>query len=341
MSQTQHISWTLDPTVPAAAVSLANFKREYFSSVTLFAATCGFSVFFFVNLLSPELSTGNQTVYTAGSIILLLGVILPGWMIIFCHVHSYIVTTVSMVWFKDRFFPTLHHSIVLCTPIGFGLCLLSTLLHPKCYSQSLLGAVFNCHLSDVSPSISLNYVIIVMICPLTLQHSPCCMSKKITALSWLISFVMIVAVSLMSRSHDGDLLPLYSCCVGLTMYNAERILTLSILRTLFSSESCSLNPEDQALVAQMNLLKVVITNFTHDLLTPIQALEMGVDTMYGLTSTMPTSVSRIQSKNFHSIIQLNRIVISHDAHSPCLLVGQKKNLLTCLGACEELSTGCQ
>ena len=126
---------------------------------------------------------------------------------------------------------------------------------------------------------------VVVLFPLLMQLYTNLTIPTTALLSWLLSFCAILVSTVYFAPAAG--IEALFCCIscGLMMIEVGRRQWKIYKDSQRGLENSSDTKNgDGKLQSQADLLKVVIANFTHDLMTPIQALEMGIDTMQSVVS---------------------------------------------------------
>lgn len=164
------------------------------------------------------------------------------------------------------------HGISALITLGIGLMLVSSTFDHKCNRDYFFWKRTQCddylELQPISPDLML----LVTLSPSYFAWA----SPGIWPflVSWVLSFVCILITVFLSSNEDFVLYPVYSVWIG-----------LSLVDVILKSRKADEGRIDQfRLRSQARILSQLIGNVIHDLLTPMQALEMGVDTMESMTN---------------------------------------------------------
>lgn len=220
-----------------------------------------------------------------GDCIFIIGHLLPNWLLL---VMRRSISCNKKYKFGSNILKIMS---AICGTLGFGLYLISSAFEGRCSDRYRFWTKTYCEIENRQQSTaSLNYAFIVLLCPIFLQTFGPKTSMRAYLVSFIISFTCILITTSSLHNDDFVWLPLYSGLVGMSLLSthAEGIYSLfrdSKIGTEMDSKYSANRDEESGEVMkyQTDILKQIITNIIHDLLTPIQALEMGLDTMNSYT----------------------------------------------------------
>lgn len=221
----------------------------------------------------------------AGAILLAAGFVFPNWileiMVLSRSIHC-------------GYYRAMSHKIqpfvFAFGTLGIGLGLISTTFDEMCSRG--IQFWYRQHCFHVPSTVEPNYYFVTLMCPVflwVLYEHP---RPESVAITWIISlFSIVIAVSI-SAADQVVWFPLYSVFIGLALYDAFGRSHTELTSSSSSSSSTKESNRDHTMSiskveAQTEILKQIIANVTHDLLTPLQALEMGIETMQSIVT--PTS----------------------------------------------------
>lgn len=173
--------------------------------------------------------------------------------------------------------------ILVCASSGVGLYAISAALQN--YNQDGQNDLF--FLDDSTVALLTPFIV-----QLALKSS----NIHVVILAWTISFLsLIIADIALQYKSPHHLFPLFSLLVGVAMYDLEKrhrelLTTIEIEADETKVDIDNLLSDHEVLQKENSyLLSQIIVNVTHDLLTPIQGLGMGLDSLLSSIG-LPNSV---------------------------------------------------
>lgn len=245
----------------------------FFTSTCLVAALCIINIVDTVHIWNSQGFSELHYIPTflqfGGNIILLVGGVAPALILdgvkLLPHVRVFFMSWT--LWLELSYFLSVCFSIALYQ--------ISSSMKSTPRQSELIG---------------LDAKVISIIGPVFLQVVIKVTNANVLLLGWGTTFASLILSAIFCPKSINCLDPVYAVIVGVVMLEFD-----GLMREMWSSTHVSISNKENSLQRtiagfaikekeQASLMKKIITNVTHDLLTPIQALEMGVDAIYDVSA---------------------------------------------------------
>jgi CheY-like chemotaxis protein len=223
-----------------------------------------------------------------GLLITLLGNICTGWLLFIWHYCHKYYQDVFFFKYLSQHVSKLEDIFIVCAPIGPGFNLLAASLNPDCRSFDTFFATSSrlCNPEAAVGALPQYITILVFIATEFSQCMVKCSHFRMVFISWFMSLLFISVAMFVSSNYTSVLFPVFSVFYGFVIYEIERreLDFFFKLKELYLAEESLLEQkhESQKQVFQAQTLNRIISNVSHDLISPLQALEMGLETVLRL-----------------------------------------------------------
>lgn len=198
-----------------------------------------------------------------------------------------------------------------CAIFSLGLFLISSGVDGKCSSSNQFWERIPCTHRYASIRLPFDLLIIVLLSPVLYSVVFGTLCPRVLFVSWSLSFSSLVISASLSQAESLFIYPFFSVVVGWILYESRKFLYFILkynhqyyeIRHSSRSDSRS----NTKLCKQMNILKQLIGNVIHDILTPMQALEIGVDTLHSMLVALG---AQIIDADFWDLMQSMRGTLS-------------------------------
>jgi CheY-like chemotaxis protein/signal transduction histidine kinase len=315
------------------------FRRDDFAVIFFF---------FFMVIITVFWGFGNASLFLyfrhddtvdavglVGLIITLLGNVCAGWLLFLWHYcHKFHQESLFYKLLTPHV-SKLEGIFLVCAPIGPGFNLLASSMHP-CTKKFETFFAPSSRLCNPEYDVNALPQYITLLVFIATEISQCmvkCSQFRMVFISWFMSLFFISFAMILNGNYNSVLFPIFTVFYGFMIYEIERreLDFFFKLKELFQAEESLTQKEFESKkqLYQTQTLNRIISNVSHDLISPLQALEMGLETVLRLIHSGKQRLqSRLRSEPHGSNVHL--INVLHNA-------GNMEEDIMALDSCLELS----
>lgn len=212
----------------------------------------------------------------------------------------------SITRFLHRYLTLIEYSFVVFSTIGAGLMLLARSMSTTCsmHDRMLVWAPKLCN--PEAGRLSQTDAAVVLMAPLMIQTFAKCPHRLSVFIAWCCSFVAVLAIIIIdSKVFCCGTNLVFVFAIGCVLYEIERREIVLYLQSrkihLTEAVASSRMIETQKSALQATILRQVVANISHDLLSPIQALDMGFESLTQIFEDNVISLDRLQGGAMESL----------------------------------------